>query len=148
MSVLLRKLFSLWLKYTMLMDLERGQILSYTRMNEESSQVMNLLRTTVLSNFVVNSTTVAYTYLNSSLHVFCFKKNKTKKRFTNFPFKNQTPNRVLHFKCLIVVSDQVFAVNNKDPRRFNCNIIPVNLKFIGLQVYDRYSYISLDPQVL
>lgn len=62
----------------MLMDLERGQILSYTMMNEESGQVMNLLMTTVLSNFVVNSTTVAYTYLNSSLNVFCLKKKKKK----------------------------------------------------------------------
>lgn len=49
---------------------------------------------------------------------------------------------------LIVVSNQIFAVNNKAPRRFNYNIIPVNLKFICLQVYDRYSYISLDPEVL
>lgn len=71
-----------------------------------------------------------------------------KKMFTKFPFKNRTPDEILHFKCLIVVSNQFFAVNNKAPRRFNSNIIPVNLKFICLQVYDKYSYISLDLEVL
>lgn len=130
------------------MDLERAQILSYTMqfnvMNEESGQINYLLMPTVLSNFVVNSTTVAYTYLNSSWNIFYFKE----KRFTKFPFNNQTPYKVLPFKCLIVVSNQIFALNSKAPRRFNSNIIPVNLKLICLQVCDRYSYISLDPEVL
>lgn len=82
--------------------------------------------------------------LNSSLNVFCFKE----KRFTQFIFKNQACDRVLHFKCLIIVLNQIFAVNNKAPRRFNSSFIPVNLKFNCLQIYNRYSYILLDPEIL
>lgn len=130
------------------MDLERAQILSYTTlfnmMNEESGQVNYLLMPAVLFNFIVSSTSAAYTHWNSSLNVFCFKEIRS----AEFPFKNQSPDKILRFKCLIIVSNQIFAVNNKAPRRFNSNIIPVNLKFMCLQVCDRYSYISLDPEVL
>lgn len=60
-----------------MLDSERAQVLSHrvlsNRMNEESGQVNYPLMPTVHSNFIVISTTVAYTHLNSPLNAFSLK---------------------------------------------------------------------------
>lgn len=131
-----------------MLDLERAQILSYTvlfnRMNEESGQVNYLLMPTVHSNFIVISTSAAHTYLNS-LSVFC---SKEKAYHLNFHLKIKHLIKYCISSTWLLSQIFFFAVNNKAPRRFNSNIIFVNLKFIHLQVSDRYYYISLDPEVL
>lgn len=95
-------------------------------MNKEFDQVNYLLKSTVLSDFIMNSTIIAHMCFNPSAAIFWFQE----KMFQIFAFKSHILDKVLHFKCLLLpqIRFSLWIINLQ--RRFNSNVNSINLKFL------------------